>query len=81
MKGSTGVSPVQRQVFCQGLRLQKGNFYVNRVLKSYDFLTPPFLKGGRGDFINRLKIPLNPPLEKGDLRKGTSHAATVVHPQ
>ena len=27
---------------------------------------PPFLKGGKGGFYNRLKIPLNPPFSKGD---------------
>jgi hypothetical protein len=29
---------------------------------------PPFLKGGKGGLNNRLIIPLNPPLEKGDLK-------------
>ncbi len=29
---------------------------------------PPFLKGGRGDYNNLKIIPLNPPLEKGDLK-------------
>lgn len=29
---------------------------------------PPFLRGGQGGFrFNTLKIPLNPPLEKGGL--------------
>jgi hypothetical protein len=29
---------------------------------------PPFSKGGQGGLNNRLIIPLNPPLEKGDLK-------------
>ncbi len=27
--------------------------------------SPPFVKGGRGGIYNRLKIPLNPPLQRG----------------
>jgi hypothetical protein len=29
---------------------------------------PPFFKGGQGGLYNRLIIPLNPPLEKGDFK-------------
>jgi len=29
---------------------------------------PPFLKGGQGGLNKGLIIPLNPPLEKGDLK-------------
>jgi hypothetical protein len=36
-------------------------------MENYDFL-PPFSKGGQGGLNNRLIIPLNPPLEKGDLK-------------
>jgi hypothetical protein len=28
---------------------------------------PPLLKGGKGGFENREKIPLNPPFSKGDV--------------
>jgi hypothetical protein len=31
-------------------------------------ITPPFFKGELGGLYNRLIIPLNPPLEKGDLK-------------
>jgi hypothetical protein len=31
-------------------------------------ITPPFSKGGPGRLYKRWKIPLNPPLEKGDLK-------------
>jgi hypothetical protein len=34
----------------------------------YALIYPPFLKGGREDFNKHLKIPLNPPLKKGDLK-------------
>ena len=31
-------------------------------------ILPPFFKGGQGGLYNRLIIPLNPPLEKGDFK-------------
>ena len=36
-------------------------------MKGKGFNCPPLLEGGLGGFRKRLKIPLNPPLQKGDL--------------
>ena len=39
------------------------------TIKSIDWVVPPLAKGGQGDsFTSHQKIPLNPPLRKGDLR-------------
>jgi hypothetical protein len=32
-------------------------------------ILPPFFKGGQGGLYNRLIIPLNPPLGKGDFKR------------
>jgi hypothetical protein len=42
-------------------------FTGNLLRRAYNCLHPPFRKGGKGGF-ETWKIPLNPPLLKGDLR-------------
>ena len=38
----------------------------------------PFSKGGGGDFMCVRKIPINPPLEKGDLRPPYPRALPII---
>jgi hypothetical protein len=43
--------------------------WVEGEIALYLFLYPPFLKGGLGGFRKRLKIPLNPPLQRGTSKR------------
>jgi len=42
--------------------------YIRKYLINVINLSPPFAKGGWGDFMQRFKIPLNPPFSKGDFK-------------
>jgi hypothetical protein len=41
-------------------------------------LSPPFTKGGWGDFMERFKIPLNPPFSKGDFKQAATNGSCLT---